>query len=132
MKKFLALILTIFYLASTTGATVHMHYCMGKMVDKSFWHNDDKECSKCGMEKTSEDGNGCCKDEQKQFKIDNEHKITEASISFLQLDAALSPLNFEKPQTFHITSVTEENPVSNAPPGTGSIAIYIRNGVFRI
>ena len=84
------------------------------------------------MEKIGGDDNGCCKDEHRQFKIDNEHKITEASISFLQLDAVLSPLNFEKPQTFHLTSVTEENPVGNAPPGTGSIAIYKRNGVFRI
>lgn len=132
MKKFLAFILTIFYLASTTGATVHMHYCMGKIVDKSFWHNDDKECSKCGMEKTSEDGNGCCKDEEKQFKIDNEHKITETSFPALQMDVALSTLHFEKPQTFQFTSVIEENPVSNAPPGTASIAIYKRNGVFRI
>lgn len=129
MKKFLAFILTIFYLASTTGATVHMHYCMGKMVDKSFWHNDDKECSKCGMEKTGKDGNGCCNDEEKQFKIDNEHKIIESSFPVLQLDDAISSLYFEKPQTFHFTSLTEEHPASNAPPG---IPIYIRINVFRI
>ena len=132
MKKLLAFILTIFYLASTTGATVHMHYCMGKMVDKSFWHNDDKQCGKCGMEKSGDDDNGCCKDEHKQFKIDNEHKITTSSFPVLQLDDALSALYFEKPLNFHLATVTEKHPVSNAPPGKGSIPIYIRNNVFRI
>lgn len=132
MKKFLAFILTIFYLASTTGATVHMHYCMGEMVNKSFWHNDEKECSRCGMEKTGEDDNGCCKDEQQQFKIDNEHKITETSFHATQQDAVLSPLYFEKPQAFHFIPVNEAHPASNAPPGSGSIPIYKRNGVFLI
>ncbi len=109
-----------------------MHYCMGQMVDKSFWHNDEKECSKCGMENSLQDDNGCCKDEHKQFKIDNEHKITETSFHAMQQDAVLSPLYFEKPQAFHFTSVTEEHPANNAPPGLGGIAIYKRNGVFRI
>ena len=131
MKKILAFILTIFYLASTTGATVHMHYCMGKMVDKSFWKNDDKQCGKCGMEKSGDGDNGCCKDEHQQFKIDNEHKIAESSFSVLTVDAS-STLYFEKPYIFHFTSVTEKHPVSNAPPGKGNIPIYIRNNVFRI
>jgi len=105
---------------------------MGKLVNKSFWHNDDKQCSKCGMDKSGDKDNGCCKDEQKQFKIDNEHKIIESSVSFLHPDLALLPKHFEKPQTFNFTSITEEHPATNAPPGPGSIPIYIRNNVFRI
>ena len=72
MKKFFAAILAILYFATTTGATVHLHYCMDKLVEQSLWHSEKDQCSKCGMDKSLEK-KGCCKDEYKQVKVGNAH-----------------------------------------------------------
>ena len=65
MKKFVTAILAVLYLGTSTGATVHMHYCMGKLADWGLGHNKSKTCGNCGMEKSEEKDNGCCKDEHK-------------------------------------------------------------------
>jgi hypothetical protein len=51
MKKLIVAILSLLYICTSTGATVHMHYCMGKLADWDFGHNTSKTCSGCGMKK---------------------------------------------------------------------------------
>jgi hypothetical protein len=51
VKKFLVAILSIIYLTTTTGFTLNMHYCMGKLVDLEQRANTGK-CSNCGMDKS--------------------------------------------------------------------------------
>ena len=80
MKKILVSIFAVFYLASTVGATVHLHYCMDKLINWSLMKSDGDKCDKCGMKK---DG-GCCKDEQKFVKNNFDQKATESSIDALQ------------------------------------------------
>lgn len=66
MKKFLFLLLTVCYFTSTSGATLYIHECMGKVVGWQLGGNDDDTCHKCGMHK---DGPGdCCKDNVKTLK----------------------------------------------------------------
>ncbi len=132
MKKFLATILAILYLATTTGATVHLHYCMGKLVEQNLWHNQKEKCGKCGMDKSETNDNGCCKDEHKQLKLDVDHKIAVSTFDHLQLVAIAEPVSFIEIPTIAFSSITEENPNSNAPPRSCGVAIYKRNGVFRI
>ena len=130
MKKFIVAIFSIFYLAISCGFTVHMHYCMGKLADWDLGHNKSKTCSKCGMEKSKEKDNGCCKDEQKFVKNVTDQKIAEAG---LQMAKVLTlPVSFIEIPTIDFHVVTEENPVSHAPPRSGVIAVYIRNCVFLI
>ncbi|MBK6990321.1 MAG: hypothetical protein IPH34_00115 [Chitinophagaceae bacterium] len=33
MKKFITAILAVLYISTSTGAMVHMHYCMGQLAD---------------------------------------------------------------------------------------------------
>lgn len=131
MKKFIVTILAFLYLAATAGATVHFHYCMDKLVKAGLWHNDDKKCGKCGMDKSHENSDGCCKDEHKQVKLETDHK----GVSAYQLTepgaVALPALLFEITD-INLPTVTERNPRSHAPPRNGDIAVYIRNCVFRI
>lgn len=54
MKKFLVAILALLYLTTSTGATVHMHYCMGKLIDWGFTHSKKDSCENCGMSKRYE------------------------------------------------------------------------------
>jgi len=133
MKKFLVAILAVLYLSTSAGATVHLHYCMDKLVDWKLWSNRKKEdkCSNCGMVKTEAKDNGCCKDEHKQIKLENDHKAA-AGYQVMQLLSVTIPVNLFELPLIDLTSLTEENPISHAPPRSSSIAVYIRNCVFRI
>lgn len=131
MKKFLASILAVLYFATTAGATVHLHYCMGKMVEQNLWHEQKKTCSKCGMENSQQD-NGCCKDEHKQVKVENDHYASAVVFHSMQLASAALPVTFLEIPDIAFSSITEENPTGHAPPRSSGIALYKRICVFRI
>lgn len=134
MKRFIVSILAILYLATASGATVHLHYCMGKLMGISLsGHNDDHKCSRCGMTKKS--GKGCCKDENKVIKATHEH------IQATQLLCNEStPLAIAIPtQYYHYTSPRWTQPIKNtinthAPPisSHGAYPIYLRFRNIRI
>lgn len=126
MKKILASILASLYLTSAIGATVHLHYCMDKLINWSLTKSDGDKCDKCGMEK---DG-GCCKDEQKFVKNSVDQKVTESSFEAIRFLPATSPVAGFNISEFN-SSIVDKYPVSHAPPIRGS-KIHIRNCLFRI
>ena len=140
MKKVLVTIMALIYLTASVGATVHMHYCMNKLVALGLnkKNTGNKACPYCGMGKSpkdkhcSKESKGCCKDEQKQVKLENDQKLTESAIHLAQVFAeaitpAFSIYSFE-----YISSLTEEYPLTNAPPRTQNVALFVLNSVFRI
>ncbi|NCU04659.1 MAG: hypothetical protein GXC73_11800 [Chitinophagaceae bacterium] len=131
MKKLIVAILSILYIGTASGANVQLHYCMGKLVNWSIGHDKSKTCDNCGMEKDGKGKNNCCKDEQKQIKLEKDQKIAE-SFQLMQLVATALPVTFVSFTQQLPSSVTEENPRSNAPPLTDNTSLYIRNCVFRI
>ncbi len=132
MKKIIITIVAFFYLAVSSGFTVHMHYCMGKLADWSLGHNKTKVCSKCGMKKSEEKDNGCCKDDHKFIKNITDQKTGEAGFQLLKLISVAIPVSFAEIPSVNFPSVTEENPISHAPPRSSGVAVYIRNSVFLI
>src|SRR5258706_11405377 len=126
MKKFIVAILAVLYLGTSVGATVHLHYCMNKLVNWSLWAKKGDNCSKCGMSKTEKQASGCCKDEQKRVKVENDQKAGE-SYQMLQLNSIVIPATFYELPTVYLPSVTEKSPLSHGPPRSGTIAEYIRN-----
>ncbi len=77
MKRFLTIIIAVCYLCLSIGIPVHLHYCMGKMIEVSLIAQDeDHHCSHCGMDKKSS-GNGCCKDEHKIIKNAIDHALVK-------------------------------------------------------
>ena len=132
MKKFITAILAVLYIGSSVGASVHMHYCMGKVAEWSIRQIDSKTCGTCGMEKAESTDNGCCKDEHKFFKDDSAQKITESNMQMLQQLSITMPSSYMVLPIVDFPSVTEENPFSHAPPRTGGVAVYIRNCIFLI
>lgn len=132
MKRIFTTILAFLYLATTTGATVHMHYCMDKLVELNLWHSEEEQCSKCGMEKSQQSDNGCCKDEHKQVKVENDHVKSTVVFTAMQLAAVALPVSITEVPPVTFFSVTEENPRSHAPPRSGGLAIHKRNCVFLI
>ncbi len=75
MKKFLILLLTFAYLASTSGATIYIHQCMGKTIAWDIKENEGSKCTKCGMHKNAP--NDCCKDHVKVLKVQNDQNLTK-------------------------------------------------------
>jgi len=132
MKKFIVAILAVLYLGTSTGAMVHMHYCMGKLADWSLGHNKSKTCGNCGMEKSEEKDNGCCKDEHKFVKNDNDQKTAESFVTNFALQVIDIPVECFTSSEILVSSVTEKHPVSHAPPRSSGVAVYIRNCTFLI
>lgn len=52
--------------ATSSGTVLSLHYCMGDFASVSIGHKDKKGCDKCGME-----NKGCCHDDVKVIKLDN-------------------------------------------------------------
>lgn len=101
MKKLLTTILLISYFIASSGATIHVHYCMGKAVEIGLSKKDkDEKCPGCGMK----DKKGCCNDKETRIKIsdDHQHSIADIQIStpvihFFQPFIADDLQAFEKP-----------------------------------
>ncbi|HEX3166950.1 MAG TPA: hypothetical protein VHQ93_11870 [Chitinophagaceae bacterium] len=128
MKKILVSIFAVFYLASSVGATVHLHYCMDKIIGWSLLNSTGDKCNKCGMEK---DG-GCCKDENKFVKNNIDQKVAEPAVQLIQMAAVAAPNAFIYSSEHYFSSSIQEYPISNAPPRSNGVGIYILNSVFRI
>lgn len=131
MKKFLLGILTIFYFGISTGATLQVHYCMGKVVDFDLVNKNADHCHKCGMKKTN-CTKGCCHDEQKVIKITSDQNSTDAAYQVVHLTSVAILKHYEELPAIRVSSLTESNSVSNALFRDSQPAVYIRNCVFRI
>lgn len=129
MKKFLLTILAFVYITSSTGASFHMHYCMGKLADFGLTKNTSKTCSKCGMDET---GNGCCRHEVKFVKNASDQKAAESTFQCIQLIAIVPHPFLKEALSNSFSAVTRVNLINHKPPLDSGIAFYIRNCVFRI
>ena len=84
------------------------------------------------VKKSEEKDNGCCKDEHKFIKSDTDQKVAETGIQMMQLVSNALPVTFFEIQDINLPSITEENPISHAPPRSSSVAVYILNRTFLI
>ena len=132
VKKLFTIILALLYFVSTTGATVHLHYCMDELVGATLWKQDEQNCGQCGMSKADTEDNGCCKDEPKQVKVEKEHKLVATPFTEGLIIASVPFTGYTHLPFLALPSLTEENPRSNAPPRSSSTPIYTLIRVFRI
>lgn len=132
MKNALAAIIAILYISTSTGAAIHMHYCMGKLAEWSLAKNTSKNCGKCGMEKSAKKVNGCCTDEHKFFKNNADQKTGEATLPIQREVVSIIPVSFFELPSVNLPVVSLEYPVSHAPPPINSIPIFILNRTFLI
>jgi hypothetical protein len=132
MKKITVAILAFLYISTSVGATVNLHYCMGKLADWSVGYAESKQCDKCGMKKSLKKDNGCCKDENKFIKNNSDQKTAESAFQIFQSIAVALPVSFYEIPVADIPSIIEANPTSHAPPLISGVAVYIRNCVFLI
>ncbi|AZI33857.1 HYC_CC_PP family protein [Kaistella carnis] len=125
MKKYLAIMFTVFYFGFSSGMVYNVHYCMNK-VSTSF-STSSGTCGICGKSKKKD----CCKDQIKVLKTDVAQK---ADTSFI----ADAPFVAIIPQLFYadfLAPVLERNQFSvlvNAPPDKPELPLFISYCNFRI
>jgi hypothetical protein len=120
------------------GATIHLHYCMGKLISWGLIDHDSKRCETCGMKKGSTDQEGysanknCCKDEHKEIKTDKDQKQASAEYQFFKFSPDAQAIQLAALPIFQLSSITIENPRANAPPLINERPIFLLNRNFRI
>jgi hypothetical protein len=73
MKKFLLLFLSFAYLASSAGATIYVHQCMGKTTGWELNIESSQSCFACGVHKdTPKD---CCRDQVTVLKSNLDQRL---------------------------------------------------------
>ena len=138
MKKVFATILAVIYLSTSMGATVHLHYCMGKLFSWSLTDKDSKNCGQCGMPKSSMGGHcmaakdGCCKDKHALVQLNKDQKTTENNYTFLGLSLIAIPATTAAFSDLYVVSSILGYPTANAPPEPDKVPAFIRNCAFRI
>jgi hypothetical protein len=138
MKKILATILAFIYLSTSVGATVHFHYCMGRLVSWGLMEQKGKSCTSCGMPKKDTANHcvatkkGCCKDEHQQIKTGKDQKVVQSEFEFLKAFPEACVANHSILQVSPVSPLTIDYPTANAPPGTGKVPLFLLNRNFRI
>ena len=138
MKKVLTTILALVYLSTSMGATIHFHYCMGKLISWGLTDRDSKNCRFCGMAKDDRAMHcgsamkGCCKDEHRHIKNDKDQKAAESAYKFLSPPFDILITNFALLADRHVPAYAVIYPTINAPPHLTKVPVFLRNGNFRI
>ena len=133
MKKIVFTLLTFLYLGTSSGFAMHLHYCMGMLIEANFVENTLDDCENCGMERSLTDDNGCCSEESQLLKVDNKKEEDSFTLKVLQsINVALAPNVFEIPQFLQLATIASDYPLVNSPPRTTKTPVYLLNCVFRI
>lgn len=133
MKRYIAFIIAFIFLFSSTGASIHLHYCMGRLAQSSIWGKKDSDrCSKCGMTK-KESQKGCCNDDVKLIKLKNEQKdSTEIVFSVLKFKWLATIAPFPVIAIARSFRILDRCLRDHAPPLLTSPLLFKRYGVFLI
>ncbi len=84
MKRIIAVFIAFMYLSTSTGATIHMHFCMGKVISWSLIEGKNSHCPKCGMVTGNSRNAGtvsaenCCHEETTQLRSGIDQKYSPA------------------------------------------------------
>ncbi len=132
MKKLFLLIVSFVYFGISTGVTLQVHYCMGKLVNVGLVNKSDSHCDLCGMAKKN-GHKGCCHDEQKTVKItQDQNRSTEPVYQVVHAPVAMVETNYPDAAMTARFSSEEKILYFHEPPQVSGLAVYIRNCVFRI
>jgi hypothetical protein len=113
MKKFILLILTFAYLASSSGATVYIQRCMGKTIAWSLIEKDGNKCEKCGMHKNTT--NDCCSSHIKVLKVHNDQNLPQVFFQKLFLTNAFLPKTFDANKQDQFLEPKTKDPATFTP-----------------
>ena len=105
---------------------------MGEVDDWGLGYIQTKVCGKCGMDETEMNDTRCCKDEHTFIKSVNDQKIAETNFHFAGFAGTAFVSHVIEPVISDVFSVTEKNPLANAPPRWSGVAVYLFKRTFLI
>lgn len=128
MKRIVALVLIVTYMASAIGFSYSLHYCGGHYKYVCFTSDTEKGC--CGK---NEHKSNCCKDKVIKAKFKSNHNPVAKAV--------LGKVFFEC-TTVHQLAISSSNYAADgyrtyissdpSPPGSSDCPIYLLNRVLRI
>jgi hypothetical protein len=128
MKRIIASFTVIVYFAFACGVMVNYHFCMDQYHSFSLYQSASDKCATCGMHAKTR---GCCHDEVKIVKLQDDYQTSVASFEFKNIQpAVIAPSEF-----LSVALLNEDVPVSktdHSPPLLPQQDVYLQNRVFRI
>lgn len=117
------------YGLSSSGMSVHLHFCCGKLDDVSLTSQKKKSCTKEDHDSLSK--KRCCDDKQLEFKLKADQ---EPSAKWVQAYQQLaSPAIAAVSYIFWQPQHQPVNELATGPPkAVSSLPLFIKNRVFRI
>ena len=129
MKKLLSAIIIIVYVSMSCGVIINLHYCMGRYQSFDLYASGKNECGKCGM--PTDKPHGCCKDEVKIVKLQDDQNKATISYNIKNIDApVMIPSDFIAASP--ITTDKLQKQEDHEPPGLSGQDMNLHNCVFRI
>jgi hypothetical protein len=128
MKKGIAAILLVLYVAFSSGVVLSFHYCMDAFDSVQLGDKKSDYCGICGMHK--EKGNECCKDEVKIFKIQDDQQASAISFKFSTPDVIVAILPVWNEAV--LINTTQQLFLNTHSPPLSKQDTYLQNCVFRI
>ena len=128
MKKGIAAILLILYVAFSSGVVINYHYCMDSFDSAQFGANKSDYCGVCGMHKS--EASECCKDEVKIFKIQDDQQAAGISFKFSSADEFVADLPLWN-ETALVRATDQLFQHTHSPP-LSKQDTYLQNCVFRV
>jgi hypothetical protein len=127
MKKSLAILLSVVYLAVTSGVAMTVHYCMGEVAAVGLGHSESDKCGDCGMENS-----GCCHDDFKVVKVSDYHGWPSQPAQAFKSDCTSAQPVPVVPSLRSVDGHLLPGRISHAPPDAADIPLRILHCVYRI
>ena len=118
------------YGITSFGTTIHLHYCMNKLMESGI-NSKDGICNDMGMMGGMEKDK-CCKHEYKQVKVENHFKDTVSVVSYIKFISAIIPDYPSQIPLNSIATITKNDFIKQPYRRGRNNKIYIFNCVYRI
>jgi hypothetical protein len=132
MKKSIALLSFLCYFAVTSGVVINFHYCMKRLASVHLFETAADQCERCGMDTHEYEANGCCRDEVKLVKLEQDQNKLAVAV----YDIPALELISITPSEFIVALVKNESGQrhfhNHSPPLLSEQDTYLQNNVFRI
>ena len=117
------------YFVVSTGFTVNLHYCMDRFHSWELGPTEEDSCATCGM-KTS-DSDGCCRDEVKTVKLQQDLSPAKYMVAQFTMPVLLTTVSEHLVAPFQNFEETIL-PDDTGPPLISEQDTYLENCVFRL
>lgn len=128
MKKIVLIILTLLYAVVSSGITLNLHYCMGRLTGVEW--GSASVCASCGQKKMA---SHCCSNETQYVKLALDQDVSQATVT------SLSPAVVELMPVFQTglgemlpEDILQPSAVFDSPPGQTGVPLFVHHCTFLI